>query len=315
MKGKKAKKKTKGKKGAKDREWTHEGGTGLTADRDSTQGSERPQYRVTQERDEKNRRVRFKQELLRQKKSVARKLSHKLTFRDILPCASSPEAASSSSATSKEERPRLSAPPSSTMDVAQRLRMMLVRSSHDNEIRAETESENGSEEADSEVQTSDGPDEPPSEATAAGFQSKDMTTEGGVPDLAVEDEEDCSEDEEEARRAGDAFKQFFEYDWRRIPVDKPRQSLLATVEGLEVYGALNPDIALLPRVKLLKDIPGLPKLWRSRKNESLSPLSASLMPFLVSYSDMLFEAATAETEEAVLRSMTLHCLVHVLRAR
>lgn len=314
MRGKKAKKKSKSKKSSKDREWTHEGGTTLAANPNSSHGSERPKYRVTQENDEKNRRVRFKQELLRQKKSFVRKMSQKLSFRDVLQSASPLEFPSAPSDKAEEKSPHSRPSPASKLDIAQRLKMMVSRVSSDNDVvRAETESEHDSEELEMEDSAMDGPDA--DNVTAEDFTSKDMTTEGGVSDFAVDEEESCSEDEEESRTTGDGYKQFFAYDWNKIPVDRPKHALLTTAEGLEFHGSLNPEMALPPRMRQLRDIPGLSKLWRSRRNESLSPLSASLLPYLASYSDLLFEAVTTENEEEVLRTMTLHCLVHVLRAR
>ena len=315
MRGKKAKNKSKGKKSSsKDREWTHEGGTSLAADPENSQGSERPKYRVTQERDEKNRRLRFKQELLKQKKFFVKKMSRKLSFKDVLPNTSPTENNSDPSKKAKNQKPSSSAPPSAKSEIAQRLKMMVSRGMESSVPPSENEIEEDSEEAETADEHMDGPHAPSQVEAGEDFQSKGMTTDGGVRDFAVDDEESCSEEEDDAR-TGDCCRRFFAYDWKKIPIDRHKQSLIATVEGLEVYGSLNHEMAPLQKMRLLKDIPELPKLWRSRGNEPLSPLSATLLSYLLSYSDVLFEAVVAENEGEILRATTLHCMVHVLRAR
>ena len=308
MRGSKSKRKAKGRKGSsRDRAWTHEGG--LQVDR-GDEDAEKPRYRVTQEIDEKNRRLRFKQELIKQKKGFVRKMGRKLTFRDVLSVDSAPPSNDTTSDTAEEASARQTQPRGSK-DIAQRLRMMVSMNRGANREVASPDEDEGSEGDKAEDYEMDGS---PHSSGGENLQTKDMSIEGGISDYAVEDEEVQSDDESE-EGTGDCFRQFFSFDWKHLPVERPRPSLVATVEDMEIYGSLSQTIAMPSKTTRLGDIPGLPKLWRSRRNEPLSRLSAALLPYLVSYGDVLFEALSQENERELLTSWLLHCLVHILRAR
>jgi hypothetical protein len=322
MKGKKSKGKSKGKKSSvKDKEWTHEGGISYGESKVEDEVV-KPRFRKTQDKDEKFRRSRFKQEIARQSKQFVDKMKNKLTFKDFVMKDLEKDKADAVNVVSVQTK-HFDVAYKNPKSAAQRLHEML-----NPEASASWRASEGDSESDDDMHAvdDDGDDDEDASVEPMDHNSSSVVPQhtaalafdidANIDDHDVNEDEVDSDGDEGVTTKDDAYSDFFTYAVESISDEREKPKSLSLIDtNLEVYGTLNPDFSINRKLCQLQDIPGLHKLFKSRRHETLEPPSQILMPYLTSYSDMLIETCVSCDPASCSYSVLLHSLIHILRAR
>lgn len=143
-----------------------------------------------------------------------------------------------------------------------------------------------------------------------------------------DDENDVDDDLKEGQTATSSYQCFFApLDSRGAISTEPEKKFkpIALTHDLngkyELVASLNKPQFLKPLVKL-GDLPGLPKLWRSRESTRVeSQMEQVLLPYMNSYMDAFIERTGLEdgdsisNENSILSAMLTHTITHTVRAR
>jgi hypothetical protein len=136
---------------------------------------------------------------------------------------------------------------------------------------------------------------------------------------------ECEDDDEEGNAADEHSGYHFLLNLPlsdSIPAkDNPMITLapVVPIEGYDLVGRL-PRPEFVRPIRRLGDIFRLPKLWRSRSIDVLAdPMEQSVLSHLQAYADVVVETRRGweerPNETAVHRSVLLHALIHIVRAR
>jgi hypothetical protein len=328
-KGSSKKKKTKGKKGRKDG-WNLEGGQFVSNEQNdaaniSEGNSEVRKSRNTQEKDERIRRGKLKIEAKKLKKNAEKKLAKKIRFGDVVESdrvehgADTSTEKSNTVAREKHTRHRSSL---SILDRLQHFVSLSSTSSHHSEVGdSSDEPQNAGNTDDDDVQE-DGrrhlletrPDEDAEQYEA--YRSDD--------DVSVDDSDDGRVEEQSTH---DTYDLLFtssaagNVDEDQTASTPTQMQLLNEFTEFQLYGSLSSLVKTIKPIQRLREISGLPRMWRGEGSSSaaakvkVETFSHHILPILTSYCDTFLEGRDTSNDEAILSAILSHVCVHTVRAR
>jgi hypothetical protein len=336
-------KKKKSKSSARNRdEWAFDGGSGAHQSSDSKSsrdGEQRKGPRRTQARDEVLRRGKRKVEDRKRQRETSNKFSKKIRFSDILGLDASGAKDKSPGADTEGQHGETAARPHreqkrSNLSVLERLERFLTP-------RAEaSKGDNGADGTDDD-EGDDERDDDDEYEWVGGDDGDHNDGDDGDDDMMKEDDASISdadsatdEDREEGgEEASDGnLSWFFTWDPSSQPTaststsnsggtdttkgaisKKPQK--LSLFRDLEFYGSITSPVAIESRISTLGRIPGIYKLWRSRRREKISELGSHLIPYLTHFTDMLVEGRDHHNDSDMIQSVLTHVCTHVVQSR
>lgn len=310
-----------GKKSKAKSDWQQDGGV-LPDDAAKERGP-----RITQDRDERFRRGRLKMAEGKKKRMFAKKMAHKVNFTDVITSSMDSTEHDGDLSTESLKPSRLVRTRSkSSLSVMERFHKFLSANSTTNSGEDDDIVDGDDEEDENEGQDEDSP----SSAHNNGIHADDRKSYDGQ--RADEEDNNTSDNDEDDQEEGDeidqtaqndhstdnalstSFECFFSTPSNDMKIGK--QLHVSDFSGFALYSSWK-DIKALKSCNYttMGDIFGLPKLWKSRASESLSPMSTLLLPHLSTYCDALIDGRNYHCDDDLLRAILLHTCIHVLKAR
>jgi U3 small nucleolar RNA-associated protein 25 len=333
--GKDKKKKKKG--SAKTDDWSLDGGVGLTGE-DQQGGTEeekgeKRKRRETQEKDEAIRRGHLKSMDFKNKRSKDKKMAKKIKYSDVFG-----EEEVVKEVKVKFVKPKLIRP-TSGKSVIDRLRSFVDTSSHninkkvrivnedgisdsdeddDDDEEEEDDDEDNDEDndeyelnEDGEYDINDDDDEQELKEEELEKQVDEQDNDSGNDDEIEEETLDNDDDNDDETNKG-SYDWFFSSDSKS---STNKMEKLTSFDNYEVYGNINSNVNPQP-IKKLGDIPGLYKLWKTKRKTVLSNIfSSQLLPYLSNYTDALIEGRDHNNDNDMLRILMTHVCTHIVSAR
>lgn len=333
MKGsKKGGKKKKG--GAKKDEWSLDGGVGLTGE-DQQGGTEeekgeKRKRRETQEKDEAIRRGHLKSMDFKNKRSKDKKMAKKIKYSDVF----------GEQEVVKEVKVKIIKPKLirsvSGKSVIDRLRSFVDISSHNINKKTRIVNEDGISDSDDDEEIQDYEDVDDDENEDNDEYEINQDAEYDIND-DDDDEQEVEQEELDVKQVDDDIEEDIEneiiyndddddeedtnkgaYDWffsSDSESSTNKMEKLTSFDNFEVYGSINSKVNPQP-IKKLGDIPGLHKLWKTKRKTDLSNIfSSQLLPYLTNYTDALIEGRDHNNDNDILRILMTHVCTHIVSSR
>jgi hypothetical protein len=307
----KNKKKSK-KKSSSDREWSHEGGQKFETKADTGDDENKKKHvrRRTQDRDERQRRGRSKIEIRKQKQAFVKKMSKKISFKDILGLDEEVE--------EKREEPSKKRsfeanPMKSTSQVYKKIKRFFVDSTPE---ATESGSERGDdieeeEDEDDDEEIQDFEDDQNSEIerieTKVGIVLQDVgeadsQSDGATPPAGIADWFFSSKDEDNT-------------SLDKTSTIKVNDLELSPTLTASISAKMNPKVSPFA-ITRLGDVPQLHSMWAHLYgNHFASPIEATLLSYLSCYTDLFIEGRDEHNDKEILYGTLWHILGHVINSR
>eukprot|EP01041_Mallomonas_annulata_P001244 gene1244-2412_t len=309
---KKIKKKAKKKSNPSDREWKHEGGVSF----DDVPKQETRKYRRTQEKDERLRRGKLKGENTKRKRDFVRKMSSKVSFKEVVPEMNQSIISAKTPINAKKE-PIIQY--RSTIPLIDRLTKMVGLSPSILSQPVKSLPINKKDKLITE--------QPNATLESLSLNTKDnesvMDIDNGEVELTEEqvNNNPLHETDDDIVNKGN-------YDWffssnttikkstsTSTSDDVDSWKKLSSIPKFDMFARIHTDMNTLPIVDHLSDIPGLHKMWRNRGSVPCTPLESFLLPSLVSYTDLFLEGRNHLNDDDILRTLLMHVAVHTVASR
>lgn len=312
-KGSDKKKKKSKKKSAADREWSHEGGQSISESNNSLTSNDKEKQgerrrRRTQERDERIRRGRNKIEIRKKKQEFIRKMSHKVSFNEILGMEEQDEQKTIEESKKRKVEPN---PMKSASQVYKKFKTFFAHQNSPDEM-------SGSEVDDLEYGEDSEEDEDSGLESEQDLEADYVMSKAGIILL---DNSHVDDTTEIIPPSGVAEWYFSSDELDSGSSNNPSTAIkipsleLSSDLSVSISGKLNPNLSPF-QVTTLGDIPNLHMMWAHLyRNRFASVIESTLLSYLSCYADLFIEGRNEHNDENIVYGALWHILGHVVNSR